>query len=107
MSAPTVKRVLVRYRVRPECVAENERQVAAVFAQLDDARPAGLRYASLRLDDGVSFVHIVSLETADGEDPLRALPAFQAFVASVRGRCAAPPVATPFVEIGAYRLLDG
>jgi len=50
---------MVRYTVKPECVAENERLAAAVYEALRAARPAGLRYATFRLGDGVSFVHIV------------------------------------------------
>ena len=35
---------------------------AAVYEELHRVRPAGLRYATFRLDDGVSFVHLVSYE---------------------------------------------
>ena len=60
-----MKRLMVRYKVRAERAAENERYIASVFEQLDRDRPPGLRYASFKLDDGVSFVHIVSFDNAD------------------------------------------
>ena len=51
----------------------------------------------------MSFVHIVSHEPADGASPLSELPAFKAFVADIRERCAEAPVAVDLVEVGAYR----
>jgi len=53
-----MKQVIVRYRVKPERAAENEELVRAVYAELQETKPAGLRYATFQLDDGVSFVHI-------------------------------------------------
>ena len=52
MSRATV----VRYTTRPESADENERLIRAVFAQLAEQRPAGLRYSSIRLEDGGSFL---------------------------------------------------
>ena len=82
---------MVSYKLKPDRVAENEQLAAAVYAALREARPAGLRYATFRLDDGVSFVHVVSHEEADGANALTALPAFQAFAAGVKDRCVEPP----------------
>jgi hypothetical protein len=101
-----MKRVMVRYRVKAERVEENERYIGKVFEQLDRERPVGLRYASFKLDDGVSFVHIVSVDTVDGVDPLRALPAFTAFTASIKERCDEPPVVAHLSEVGSYRFFD-
>lgn len=100
-----MKRVLVRYKVKPDRAAENESYIQAVFDQLRLEAPAGLRYASFKLDDGVSFVHLASIETNDGSNPLGALAAFQAFVSDIEERCEEPPVAVDLNEIGSYRLL--
>lgn len=97
-----MKRVMVRYRIKPDRVAENEAFVRAVFAELESTSPEGLRYASFKQEDGVSFVHIVSIE-ADG-NPLTELPAFKAFTADIRERCDEPPVAVELTEIGSYNL---
>src|SRR5437870_13467094 len=93
---------MVSYKLKPEHVAENERDVVAVYEALRQARPAGLRYATFRLGDGVSFVHIVSHEEADGSNALTALPAFKAFAMAVRERCEEPPARVDLTEIGSY-----
>ena len=97
-----MKRVMVRYRVKPERVGENEELIGAVFAELQRSAPEGLRYASFKQDDGVSFVHIVSIE-AD-HNPLPDLPAFKAFTADIRERCDEPPVAVDLSEVGSYNM---
>ena len=97
-----MKRMMVRYKVKADRAAENERYITSVFEQLKREQPAGLRYASFKLDDGVSFMHIVSVETADGSNPLRELPAFKAFTAEISDRCEDPPVTADLQEIGSY-----
>jgi hypothetical protein len=99
-----MKRVMIRYRVRADQAADNERYIQAVFAELDREKPAGLRYASFKLADGVSFVHIASVETADGSNPLTALPTFKEFTARIKERCEEQPVTVELHEVGAYRL---
>ena len=51
--------VVVRYQTKPECADENQALVEAVFADLEARKTAGFTYQSLRLEDGVSFVHDV------------------------------------------------
>jgi len=97
---------MVSYKVRPGRAAENERAAAAVYEALHAARPAGLRYATFRLEDGVSFVHIVAHAEADGSNALTSLPAFKAFAEGVRERCAEPPVRVELTEIGSYGFFD-
>jgi hypothetical protein len=91
---------MIRYRVKPDRVAENEELVRAVYKELHDAQPDGFRYATFRLDDGVSFVHIA---LSDGEGtPLAALPAFQRFQQDIGERCDEPPHVSEISEIGSY-----
>lgn len=92
--------VLVRYKIKASRAAENEALVRGVFEQLVQAAPAGVRYRTLKLGDGVSFVHI--LEADAGGNPLADLPAFKAFTAEVRERCEEAPVTMEFSEVGAY-----
>ena len=61
----------------------------------------GLTYASYRLDDGVSFVHVASIEDPDN-NPLRQLAAFQTFTAGIKDRCDEPPVTSVLQQIGSY-----
>jgi len=98
-----MKRIMVRYKVKSDRAAENENLIAKVFEQLNRDQPAGLRYASFKLNDGVSFVHIVSLEAADGSNPLGELASFKAFTAQIRDRCEEPPVPAELTEVGSYR----
>ena len=96
-------RVMVRYKVRADEAAANERAIQDVFAQLSERQPPGIEYASFKLDDGVSFVHFFSAEAEDDRHALRALPAFQAFAAAVRDRCEEHPLVTQLTEVGSYR----
>jgi hypothetical protein len=100
-----MKRVLVRYRVKRDRLDEHVSYITQVFEQLARERPAGLRYASFRLDDRVSFVHLASIETADGKNPLSGLSAFKAFTERIQDRCDEPPVAVDLHEVGDYRFL--
>ena len=93
---------MVSYTLKPECVAENERLAKAVYDELHASRPAGLRYATFRVGDGVSFVHIVSYQDDAANGTLTTFPAFKAFAAGVKDRCATPPVRVDLAEIGSY-----
>jgi hypothetical protein len=101
-----MKRVVVRYQVKRDRIEEHEELVRNVFAELATVRPAGLSYAALKLEDGVSFVHIATVTTPDGQNPLTTLSAFKAFVANIADRCEAKLVNVPATAIGAYRADD-
>ncbi len=94
---------VVRYRTTPERADENERLVRDVFAELADSKPEGLQYATFRLDDGVSFVHVAILEGDD--NPLSSSPAFAAFQTDIGARCVESPVPADATAIGNFRLL--
>jgi len=95
-----MRRVMVRYRVKPERVEEHEALVRAVFAELQAKAPAGIRYAAFKQPDGVSFVHVAFVE-AD-PNPLPALAAFRAFTEKIGERCDEPPVNTDLTTVGAF-----
>jgi hypothetical protein len=93
---------MMSYTVKPEEAARNEELLRAVIAELHQAKPAGLRYAAFKLDDGLSYIHLVGDEAGTGH---RALPqAGKDFLASIHERCDEPPVRTDLSEIGSYRL---
>jgi hypothetical protein len=94
-------RVMVRYKVKPEQVARNEELVRAVYAELARTEPDGLRYATVRLADGVTFVHVA---VEDGPSPLPDVEAFKAFTKDIAERCDEPPVVSELREVGSYRL---
>jgi hypothetical protein len=96
---------VIRYTTHPEAAEENERLVRAVYAELASKSPDGLHYATLRLDDGVTFVHIAVLDR--DENPLSAMAAFGEFQADLKSRVAEGPVPAEATVIGSYRLLPG
>jgi hypothetical protein len=100
-----MKRNLIRYKTKPETTDENAKLIERVFEELKIAKPASLRYLSLRLDDG-TFVHFVETEAEDGAGALPKLASFQAFQSGVRDRCAEPPVFGGVTIVGNYRMLN-
>lgn len=78
-----MKRVMIRYRVKPDRVEENEALVRGVYEELQ------------------------SVETEDGHNPLLALPAFAEFQKDIGDRCEEPAIVTELDEVGSYRLLHG
>jgi hypothetical protein len=95
-----MKRVMVRYTVKPEAVAENEALVRAVYEELRQLEPEGMRYATFKLDDGVTFVH---LHSRGGENAVTALASFKAFQQGIAERCVDGPTNSELTEIGSYR----
>ncbi len=95
---------VVRYKVKADRADENRQFIKKVFSQLDEDKPDGIRYVSFNLDDGLSFVHIAVVETADGKNPLPETSAFQDFLSEIKDRCDEPPVATKADIVGSYRL---
>ena len=97
--------VMVRYKVKPEKVQEHIGLVERVFRALAQSGPKGLRYASFRLPDGLSFVHLSSLEDGVSENPLSQTPEFQEFIRDIKARCDEPPAPVALELIGNYRLV--
>jgi len=95
-------KVVVRYKVKPDRVEENERLVGRVYAELAETAPDGLRYATFKLEDGVTFVHVASIDTADGSNPLRGIAAFAEFGRDIADRCDEPPLAQDSELVGSY-----
>jgi hypothetical protein len=98
-----MRQVMVRYKVKPDRVAENEQLVRAVYDELHRTEPAGLRYATFRLADGVSFVHLSTTAAEDGRSPLADVEAFARFQERIAERCDEPPAVTEVHAIGSYR----
>jgi hypothetical protein len=97
--------IVVRYRPTPERADENQQLVEAVFAELAETQPDGLRYATYRLADG-TFLHIADL---DGDNPLQSSAAFAAFQEGIGDRCQPGhrPDAQDATLVGSYRTVSG
>lgn len=98
-----MKTIVVRYQAKPERADENQRLVEAVFADLDERQPDGFTYKVFRLDDAVSFIHVLIEHDVDAPGSLQDVPAFGAFVADIADRCDVAPVATAATVVGGYR----
>ncbi|GLF98776.1 hypothetical protein [Streptomyces yaizuensis] len=91
---------VVRYTMRPETADANQELVENVFAELSRKRPEGVRYASLRLADGVTFVHVAIIE--EGAMQLTDLAAFQEFQKGFAERADGTPQAGPATVVGSW-----
>jgi hypothetical protein len=101
-SKATAKRtVLVRYKTSEAQAQANESLVHAVFDELRVRKPEGLRYSIYKLADGVTFIHVATLETRD-DNPLATLPSFKAFQAQLKDRCVELPAVTELSPVDSY-----
>jgi hypothetical protein len=99
-----MKATVVRYQAKADRADENQGLIEKVFADLEARQPDGFTYKVFRLEDGVSFVHVV-IEHDDviNPDSLQDVPAFQAFVAGIADRCDVAPLAMGATIVGGYR----
>jgi hypothetical protein len=99
-----MKRTLIRYTTSTAMADKNAELIANVFVELKAAKPEGVRYLSLRLDDD-TFIHLVETAADDGSSILPKLAAFQAFQSGIRERCVEPPLVRAAKIVGNYRML--
>jgi hypothetical protein len=92
------KAAVIRYRTKPEAADENQRLIEKIFTELATTTPAGLTYTSVRLADGVSFVHVVTGQN----DGLVQLAAFQEFQRNLGDRLDTAPEREDGTPIGSY-----
>ncbi|WCB94572.1 hypothetical protein DSM104299_03309 [Baekduia alba] len=95
--------MIVNTQVKPEHVGDVDAAAATLFAAIDRAQPQGIKYASLRLADGVTYLAL--LQIAEGvENPLPQLPEFGAFQQGLREWVAGPPAPGQATVVGSYGL---
>ena len=95
--------LMVRAKIKEENVADARAAIEKVIHALEEAQPAGVRYASCLLSDGVTFVALLKLED-DGGHPLRGFPAYQEMVEDLKQWYAEPPAAQQMTVTGSYGL---
>lgn len=97
--------VVVRYTTRADAADENARLVEAVYEELQAHDPPGFHYLTVRLDDGLTFVHVAIV---DGEDnPLTRSAAFAAFQSGIATRCVDGPTPVTGTVVGSYGISAG
>jgi hypothetical protein len=95
-----MRTVLVRYKTKEDQAEANAALVRAVFDELAERTPGGFHYVTFRLADGVTFVHLATMESSPS--PLQSLPSFQSFQENIRARCVDPPVLSEATVVGSF-----
>jgi hypothetical protein len=93
---------MVRSKIKSESVNDVEAAVKKMVVALDAEQPAGLRYASARVD-GDTFVALRQLDD-DAVNPLADLPEYKELLEVVEGVRAEPPVVEMWTLTDSYRL---
>jgi quinol monooxygenase YgiN len=99
-----MRHTMVTYTVKPGHEEENAALVRAVFEELAETRPAGLRYAVFYLREPRQFIHVYTDEGSTSG--LQELVSFQAFVTGAKDRHEQPATFTQPELIGDYRTFD-
>jgi len=98
-------KVLVTYKVKSDRVQENEKLVKAVYEELRRNNDPDIHYATFKLDDGQTFVHIASIASAAKQTQLTESKSFRAFRENLPDRCEVPPNFQNLHEIDAYKFV--
>lgn len=93
-------RMMIRYKVKPEEVERHLELLDDVYEELESTRPDGFRWATFRLEDGLTFVDFVVGEDLPG--PLPRLQSFRRYRAGLDERCDERDAAELYV-VGSYR----
>jgi hypothetical protein len=95
--------IMVRSKMHEESVADVEKAIGELIQAIEEAQLGGVRYASCRLSDGVTFVALLEQEN-DGDNPLFALPAYAKLLANLKQWQPEPPTVEQMTVVGSYRL---
>lgn len=92
--------VMIRCKVRPDGVEASLELFQEMYEEMRSVQPKGLRYATFRLEDKVTFVSFAEMD--QGPEVLQQLEAFQRLRATPDERFDEPPVLTMLHEVGSY-----
>jgi hypothetical protein len=94
---------MAQAKIKAERAADVQAATEKMFAAINAVQPDGIRYASLLLDDGQTFVAVVQVD--DGvENPIQGLPEFRELQEVVEGSRATPTSVQSSRVVGSYRL---
>jgi hypothetical protein len=99
-----MRHTIVTYTVKPGREQENAALVRAVFEELAQTRPDGLRYAVFYLPESRQFIHLYTDEGS--KSGVQGLASFQAFIAGAEDRHEQPATVTQPELVGDYRTFD-
>jgi hypothetical protein len=95
--------MMIQAKLKAESVSDVEAAADKMFAAVKAAQPGGVKYASLRLADGVSAVALLALDDPD-DNQLQAIPEFREFQEQLPEWLAEPPIVEPLTLVGSYEL---
>ena len=98
-------KVLVTYKVKPDCIQENEELAKAVYEELRQSNDPDIHYATFKLDDGQTFAHIASFASPEKQAALTDSKSFTAFRENLPDRCEVPPNPQNLNEIDSYNFV--
>jgi len=96
---------MIRYEAKPEQAGENQRLIEGVFDELHRSSPAGVSYTVVRMSDGVSFMHVATVESDDGPNGITQLATFAEFQKAIQDRIQQPPASEEVTLVGTYNAL--
>jgi len=99
-----MRHTIVTYTVKSGREEENAALVRAVFEELAQKKPDGLRYAVFHLPDSRQFIHLYTDEGSPSG--VQALDSFKAFVAGAEDRHEQPATSAQAELIGNYGTFD-
>ena len=95
--------LMAQAKIKAESVTDVQAATKKMFAAIGAAQPEGIRYASVLLPDGETFVALLQVD--EGVDnPIPGLPEFRELQKRVEGSRAEPASVQPLTVIGSYRL---
>jgi hypothetical protein len=95
--------MMFQAKVKAERVAELEAAARTVFSAVEQLQPKGMRYASAKLSDGVTFVILLELEEGIN-NPLNQIPAYREFMGRLKDWLVEPASQEQLTVIESYNL---
>jgi hypothetical protein len=99
--------LMVRSKIKKENVADAQAATEKVFQAIEQAQPAGVRYAAAWLSDGVTLLALLEVESSEDprrDNPLLALPAYAELRENLKPWYAESSAIEQMTIIGSYRL---
>jgi hypothetical protein len=95
--------LMVSSRLKEENLTDAQAAIGKLFAALEQAQPACVRYAVTRLSDGVTIVAFLEMEPGQ-EHPLGSFPAYTELLEKFGSWRVEPPTVEHMSVIGSYKL---
>jgi hypothetical protein len=95
--------MMLRPKLKADSVEAAEAAIKTMFAAIEQAKPEGVRYASGKLADGVTFVVLLALDEGI-ENPLGAIPEFREFQQNLKDWIVEAPIPDQLTVVGSYRV---